>query len=169
MESPLGQNGNVLELNETKTGNVFPGQLANDSPRGMNCTWLIKAPKRNSVILKMKEIKLAGDCHNSAVHVRDGKNPFVSLLKKFCGQKGESSMFSNGRYLYVQFSFTSDAPGFDAAVEKGKTQNFYDRSSIFFCFPKSVCFSFSFQSHSNILKTIFINYLAWFGIMGQKT
>ena len=113
VESRLGQNGGIVEVNGRKKRSVSPGH--NDSPRGMICTWSIKAPERHSVILKMKELELDGDC--------DGKNPFISLLKKFCGQKGESSMFSSGHYLYVQVSFKSDAPGLDA-VEKGKRQNY---------------------------------------------
>ena len=144
MESRLGRNGSVVEMKETKARKVSSGHLANDSPRGMNCTWLIIAPERHFVILKMKELELDGNCDNSAFQVRHGKNPFISLLKKFCGQKGESSMFSSGHYLYVQVSFKSDAPGFDA-VEKGKRQ-IINESCVLFCFPISVCFSFNLTS-----------------------
>lgn len=140
MESPLGRNGSDTEQKVTKTGNVSLGHSTNDLPRGMNCTCLIKAPERHFVILKMNELAVDGDCDNSAFHVRHGNKPSFSLLKKLCGQKGESSMFSSGRYLYVQVSFKNDAPGFDA-VEKGKRQ-IINKSCVLFCFLISVCFSF---------------------------
>lgn len=117
VESHLGQNGSIVEVGGRKKGSVSPGH--NDSPRGMICTWSIKAPERHSVILKMNELDLDGGCD----HIRHGKNLCISLLKKFRGQKGESSMFSSGHYLCVQVSFKSDAPGFEG-VEKGKRQNY---------------------------------------------
>ena len=120
--SCFGRKGKVVELSNAK-GRFFSPLFPNDFPRGINCTWLIKVPDGRFVRLKMKKLQLDDDCYYSALHVRDGKKSSSSLLKRFCGQMQEYSVFSSGRYLYVQFTSKNDdyhAPGFDAVYEAVK-------------------------------------------------
>ena len=67
--------------------------------------------------LHMKSLNLDDDCHHSSLSIRDGKHRGSNeLLEKFCGTTKEPSVFSKGRYLWVQFNSTKGnyyGSGFD--------------------------------------------------------
>ena len=98
----LGHKGNVIELSNA-TGRIFTPLFPRNFPRGINCTWLITAPKGHFVKLSMKSFDMGYDCYFSSLYIRDGKSASSTLLDMYCGQEYEPSVFSSGRYLLVHF------------------------------------------------------------------
>jgi len=117
----LGRKGNVIELSNAK-GRIFTPLFPRNFPHGVNCTWLITAPKGHFVKLNMKSFDKDYRCQYSSLYIRDGKSASSKLLKK-CGEEFEPSVISSGRYLLVQFYSLkfkynySNGSGFEAVFE----------------------------------------------------
>jgi len=136
----LGRKGNVIELSNAK-GRIFTPLFPRNFPHGVNCTWLITAPKGHFVKLNMKSFDKDYMCQYSSLYIRDGKSAFSKLLKK-CGEEIEPSVISSGRYLLVQFYSLkfkynySNGSGFEAvfeALKHCKSLFVTKLSSVLFC------------------------------------
>ena len=82
--------------------------------------------------LKIKSFSLDRSCSHSFLRIRDGENSSSDLLKKFCGDTFEPSVFSSGRYLWVQLYSVYDkyyASGLDAVYEAVKQCEFQKTKS----------------------------------------
>ena len=107
----------IVELNDT-SGRIFSPMYpaGRDFPRGTACTWLITAPEGLYVRLKLKKLELDVGCL-SALYVRNGKDSSSPLLQTYCGQEPvkASSVFSSGRYLWVNFASKNEKNDYHAS------------------------------------------------------
>ena len=120
---------NVIPLTG-ETGRLFSPRYPRNFAGSITCTWVITVPEGHFVRLRIKYLSLYSDCYRSALHIRDGQNSSSDLLKKYChGEKFQTSMFSSGRYLRVQFMsqkyyglyYESYFDAIFEAVKQGKT------------------------------------------------
>ena len=125
-----GGGENIIPLTG-ETGRLFSPLYPRNFAESISCTWVITAPEGHFVRLKIKALSLGRDCWLSSLYIRDGQNSSSDVFKKFCDdQTFQTSMFSSGRYLRVEFRSlkhydNSYASKFDAVFEtvnKGKIQ-----------------------------------------------
>ena len=73
--------------------------------------------------LKITSFHLEYICNGPYLQIRDGQSGSSDLLKSFCGQTFESSVFSSSRHLWVRFQTPTDyyaylsGTGFNASFE----------------------------------------------------
>ena len=94
---------NVIPLSG-ETGRLFSPLYPQTFPRNMTCTWIITVPEGNFVKLRITSLFFAYICREGTnLIIRDGQSSSSDLIKTFCGQNFESSVFSSGRHLWVRF------------------------------------------------------------------
>lgn len=121
---------NVIPLTG-ETGRLFSPLYPRNLAISITCTWVITVPKGHFVRLRIKDLILKSESgYRSTLYIRDGQNSSSGLLKKYGDDESfQTSMFSSGRYLRVQFDSrkgyqSSYVSKFDAvfeAVRQGKT------------------------------------------------
>jgi len=112
---------NVIPLSG-ETGRLFSPLYPQTFPRNMKCTWIITVPEGNFVKLRITSLFFAYICKEGTnLEIRDGQSSSSDLIKTFCGHDFESSVFSSGRHLWVQFQSSDDSfqygTGFHALFE----------------------------------------------------
>lgn len=111
---------NVIPLTGT-TGRLFSPLYPQTYPPNMTCTWMITVPEGHFVKLKLTSFRLESTCDGPILQIRDGHSESSDLLKSFCAREFESSVFSNGRHLWVRFRTPDDqilsGDGFNAFFE----------------------------------------------------
>lgn len=112
---------NVIPLSG-ETGRLFSPLYPQTFPRNMKCTWMITVPEGNFVKLRITSLFFAYICKEGTnLQIRDGQSSSSNLLKTFCGQDFESSVFSSGRHLWVRFQSSDSSfqygTGFNAFFE----------------------------------------------------
>jgi len=112
---------NVIPLSG-ETGRLFSPLYPQTFPRNMKCTWMITVPEGNFVKLRITSLFFAYICKKGTnLQIRDGQSSSSNLLKTFCGQDFESSVFSSGRHLWVRFQSSDSSfqygTGFNAFFE----------------------------------------------------
>ena len=113
---------NVIPLTG-KTGRLFSPLFPLTFPHDMKCTWIITVPEGHFVKLRITSFFLAHVCSKTDLEIRDGLNLSSRLLKTFCGDSFERSVFSSGRHLWVRFQSAKAGDellygtGFDALFE----------------------------------------------------
>ena len=100
---------NIIPLTGV-TGSLFSPLYPRDYPHNIMCTWVITVPEGHFVKLRIKSSKLTHRCYESGptLDIRDGLTSSSNLLKSFCGQKVEPSVFSSGRHLWVRLDSRND-------------------------------------------------------------
>lgn len=112
---------NVIRLSG-ETGRLFSPLYPETFPRNMKCTWIITVLEGNFVKLRTTSLLFAYICKEGTnLEIRDGQSSSSDLIKTFCGQNFESSVFSSGRHLWVRFQSSNDSfqygTGFNALFE----------------------------------------------------
>ena len=114
-----------------EAGKLFSPLYPRKSSLSISCTWVITVPEGHFVRLRIKDIELDQGCHIK-LHIRDGNSSSDDLLKSTCDWRlrssafgsVEHSMFSSGRFLWVQFDslryHASYSSKFDAVYEAVK-------------------------------------------------
>lgn len=105
-----------------ETGRLFSPLYPETFPRNMKCTWIITVPEGNFVKLRTTSLFFAYICKEGTnLEIRNGQSSSSDLIKTFCGQKFESSVFSSSRHLWVRFQSSNDSfqygTGFNADFE----------------------------------------------------
>lgn len=111
---------NVIPLTGA-TGRLFSPRYPQRVPNDMRCTWIITVPDGHYVKLRITSLFLDTSCDKVTLKIRDGQSSSSDLLRNFCGRTFETSLFSSGRHLWVQFHSAKDAfsvgSGFNAIFE----------------------------------------------------
>ncbi|KAL9973788.1 hypothetical protein ACROYT_G020290 [Oculina patagonica] len=112
---------NVIPLSG-ESGRLYSPLYPQTFPNKITCTWIISVPEGNFVKLRITSFFLAYICKEGTnLEIRDGQSSSSELLKTFCGQTYESSVFSSGRYLWVRFQSSQHSyqygSGFNAQFE----------------------------------------------------
>ena len=102
-------------------------------PNDVTCSWIIEVPENHFVQLTFETFEVntctiaPSLCLCDHVEVRDGKTASSPELEKLCGDKTLSSLYSSGRYMWVEFKSGSGTAqkGFNATFEAGKMRNIY--------------------------------------------
>ena len=111
---------NVIPLTG-ETGRLFSPLYPQTYPKNMMCTWKITVPEGHFVRLRITAFHLGYTCTSTTLKIRDGQGESSDLLKSFCGQTFDQSVFSKSRYLWVRFQSPSNefvyGSGFNALFE----------------------------------------------------
>ena len=111
---------NVIPLTGV-TGRLFSPLYPDFYPPNMMCTWKITVPEGHFAKLSIRSFNLEKSCDGPVLEIRDGQTSSSNLLKTFCGEDFEPSVFASGRHLWIRFQTPADkhlgGTGFDASFE----------------------------------------------------
>jgi hypothetical protein len=72
-------------------------------PSHIQCTWVIQAPSGFKIKLSFLDMKMTCTTTYASLKIRDGQYSFSSLLGTKCGSSTPSTVYSTGRYMWIQF------------------------------------------------------------------
>lgn len=91
-------------LNEQNGEITSPG-YPSSYPLNKQCTWVISAPDGESIELLFREFELEkhSNCRYDYLEIRDGDEPQMPLIGKFCGDLVPAPVRSSGNAVYIKF------------------------------------------------------------------